>query len=301
MGYVLITGGNGFIGKNFLSYLNEIQSPLRDKIVLLTSSSSDKKYPVIEHKNYSFSRNDFFQKGFDTIDIVLHIGAYTPKNAADAANVELNTSNIFNTLHLIENLPSIPEKIIFTSTLDIYQKTIGVISEETPEHPATIYGWSKLYCEKLLLQWCEKQNVLLQILRLGHIYGSGEENYKKLIPETIKKVLKEEAPVIYSDGNEKRSFLHVKDCARAIHNSFNLETYPGPVNIVSANAMSVKDVVNKIIEVSGKKIRPEILGQQTVTTDYIFDNSKMKKFLGDEEITFKDGIANEYDYLSQLL
>ena len=59
-----------------------------------------------------------------------------------------------------------------------------VICEETNTIPKSLYGWSKLYCEKMVEQYGELNGIDTQVLRVGHVYGTGEEGYKKIIPET---------------------------------------------------------------------------------------------------------------------
>lgn len=79
------------------------------------------------------------------------------------------------------------KNLFFKSTLDVYGK-IETIIDESSFITLTMYGWSKLYCEKLLENWSKRNNIILQILRIGHIYGKGEKAYKKVIPVTIQKL-----------------------------------------------------------------------------------------------------------------
>ncbi len=300
MGKILITGASGFIGRNFLSHLENINSPLLKDIVLLTGKKMNSKYCEILHEEYSFTRSAFSEIKIDDLETVFHLGGYIPKSNTDANNVSGNTSNISSTLHLLKNLPAIPKRFIFISTVDVYKASNERISEESQTAPSTLYGWSKLYCEKLVLEWCKENNVIPQILRLGHIYGCGEENFKKLIPEVIRKVIADEVPVLFSDGNEKRSFLNIKDCLNAMLASLKLSTYEGPINIASNVALSIKDVVDAIIKASGKKISPEILNKNIPVLNLEFDTSKMNSLLTIEEYSFEKGIREEYLYMSNL-
>lgn len=143
MGYSLVTGASGFIGKNLLGHIGEKHAEAKDKILILGSSDSS-DYPVIPHKGYRFSTSDFTSHGFTEIEAVIHVGAFTPKSAADTNRHEENLSNVINTNHLLQNLPSRPEKFIFISTVDVYQQTAAAISEQTPTIPAgfTALPWA---------------------------------------------------------------------------------------------------------------------------------------------------------------
>jgi nucleoside-diphosphate-sugar epimerase len=293
MGYILVTGGNGFIGSKLINYISSVSDEERNRILLLTSQPSI-EYHYVLHKNYQFASNDFLNKGYDQIDVVIHAGAFTPKSSVEANLYDENYSNIVNTYHLLHQLPNIPDKIIFVSTLDVYQKTTEIIDENSVLNPSGFYGVCKLFCERMVELWCKQNNCTPQILRLGHIYGEGEEAYKKLIPEAIRNIQQNKNPVIQSAGNEKRSYLHVSDCIKAIYNSLNLQDYIGPVNIVSKNAYAIKDIIQILIEVSGKDLTAQILNKEIPVWDIIFDNQKMEKYLGVEQKNFAEGLKQEF-------
>jgi nucleoside-diphosphate-sugar epimerase len=212
---LLITGASGFIGKSILKY---IEKHFCDKyhVVLLSSAKNDRfstilPYSMPLHNNYTFTKNDFLDKGIKNIDIVLHMGAFTPKSSSEANDILKSNQNVCNTQHLLYNLPNTPKKLIYLSTIDVYGKANEIINEETLTKPLTMYGWSKLYSEKMVEAWASSNNIVFQILRVGHIYGRGEEAYKKIIPETIRRIKNNENPRVFGLGEEKRAFLHVDD------------------------------------------------------------------------------------------
>jgi len=289
---LLLTGSTGFIGRYLLETLEE---SYKDKynIILL---STEKKYNhlTILHKNYSFTKEDFINENITNIDIVLHAGAFTPKSNHEANNVEKSLSNITHTLHLIKNLPNIPQKFIFLSTLDVYGNVKEVINETTSTLPLTMYGFSKLYCEKMLEKLADNYNFILQILRIGHIYGKGEEAYKKLIPVVINKLKNNENIEIVGTGYEKRSFLHVKDAVKVIIKSIDLEKYVGPINICSNRAYTVQEIIEILINISGKEVNIKHTNTDYRGIDYVFDTSKMNNILGNETIDIYEGLKDEF-------
>ena len=292
---ILITGASGFIGKNLLKALKVNTKYSNDKIILLTSKEID-GYTSIIHNNYKFVKEDFYIKGIEKVDIVIHLGSFTPKSTLDANNIIDSISNINNTKYLLENLPTIPRKFIFLSTIDVYGTISGIITEENVTMPNSLYGQSKLFIEKMIVEWTKINNSITQILRIGHIYGEGEDEYKKIIPIAINKLVNDEVPIIYTDGQEKRTFLNISDCCRLILKSIDLDQYKGPINIVGNNFITVLELVNLIIEISGKNVKPIIENKNNNQNDYVFSNSKMIKYLGTETITLREGLEKEYEY-----
>jgi len=295
---ILITGISGFIGKNLIDMI--IKDKHEHNLILLTSRDID-GFVTIRHQNYNFTTNDFINKNIKEIDTIIHLGAFTPKTSASINDIDNSNKNIYNTEHLLNNLPTIPKNFIYISTLDVYQQNNEVITESTPTIPSSLYGHSKLYCEKMLEKWSEKNNVILQILRLGHVYGRGEEQYQKIIPQCIRAVTNNEQPLLFSDGIEKRSFIHVNDVCRFILKSMYLTKYEGAINLVSGNTICIKDLVDFIINLSGKEIKPKKIKTAQLPRNIFFDNNKMESILGKEEIALFDGLEDEYNYFLKQL
>lgn len=290
MSTVLLTGSTGFIGSSLINYL-ETNSPssLHDILVL-----SSVEHPKL--KTVLYDVNSLVIPELIDASTIIHLGAFTPKNNSEANHIKKCTSNIIFTQNLLNNLPKSIEKFVFISTLDVYESNNEIINEYSKVTPVSIYAWSKVYCERIVIEWCKKWNVSCKILRLGHIYGSGEDAYKKLIPETIKKIIQDIPPVIFTDGNEKRSFLHVNDCVRCIWEAFTVESDDLLINIVSGNSFSVKQLVQMLVEISGKSLFPQIQGNNIETKDYFFDNTKMVEVFGPEQVEILEGLSEEYDY-----
>lgn len=289
---LLLTGTTGFIGQNLLKFI-ELNYKSDYEIVLL-SSYINENYKTVLHKNYTFNKQDFEKNGILKIDLILHIGAFTPKSGIEANDINKSNANIFNTKYLLDNLPNFPEKFIFLSTLDVYGKIETIIDESSVANPLTMYGWSKLYCEKILENWSKENDVVIQILRIGHIYGKGEKAYKKVIPVTIEKLKNGEKPQVFGTGCEKRSFLHVDDVSNLIMKSIELQKYEGVINLCSSNPYTIKNIVEMLIEISTKKVQIDYIETENRGVDFEFDTSKMNKLLGFEKINIKDGLADEY-------
>lgn len=294
---ILITGTSGFIGKHLLRAL--IKKEGRDNVLALTSSPiTDCDYLL--HNNYTFEPAFFEQAGYNTISTVIHAGAFTPKKGSEADLYQASLSNILSTANLLTTLPKSLEKFILLSTLDVYATKAQAISEHDTVQPTSLYGHSKYYCEKMLESWAKEKNKTIQVLRIGHVYGPGEEAYKKVIPVTIKRMHAKLPPQIWGTGKELRSFIYIDDVVNAVMNAISLNIYQEPINVVSEYAYSIQDIVHKLIEVSGVSMKPEYIPSHQVGRDFVFDNSKMKSLLGGENATLEEGLRAEWNYMYNL-
>jgi UDP-glucose 4-epimerase len=294
---ILVTGASGFIGQNIIKKLS-IFYPYEEVICLTSKPLSGVKYML--HENYNFSLETKKQIQQLKITAVIHAGAFTPKNGAEANLVEQSNSNINYTHQLIDLLPNTLTQFIFLSTLDVYAN-IGnqIIDEQTPIQPISLYGQSKWYCEKLLQEWGKIKQCNVQILRIGHVYGPGEEAYQKIIPITIQKLLRNEVLEIWGNGTELRSFIYVEDVAELVVRALNLITNYPAINLVSDRAISIANLLELINNISGKKAAIQYLPSKTQSRDLVFNNELMKTILGLEKTSLEEGLLKEWDYFSR--
>lgn len=291
---ILMTGASGFIGKNVLKKL----LPNND-IVALTSQYID-GVNCIPSLNYSFDDGYLRGHGCEHVEVLLHVGAFIPKSSQEADDLELTTENIINTKKLLQSdLPGL-KKIVLISTLDVYEYCKGVLSELTPAIPSTLYGWSKLYCEQLIKKYCEEKGLDCIILRLGHVYGEGEEKYRKVMPVMIKNAICGNDLVIYGDGEAIRSFIYIDDVALAITNSLKLKGF-NIINIVGDEKTSINELAELIRSFSENNIAIVHNDNHQPNVDFVFDNSKLKQYLLQDLTLLKDGLRKEYNYMKRIL
>ena len=102
---------------------------------------------------------------------------------------------------------------------------------------------------------------------------------------------------IWGTGNEIRSFIYIKDIVAAILQAVKLQNSIGPVNLVSNHKITISELVNKLITVSGKTTTIEMMPAITAGRDLIFDNSKMKQYLLSNETLLDVGLKEEWEYM----
>jgi UDP-glucose 4-epimerase len=294
---VLVTGTSGFIGSVLL---DQIIAKFGSTNVLALTSKPIDKCNYLLHNDYLFDPDFFIKSGYENIDTIIHAGAFTPKNGNQANEYYKCTSNITNTEALLKaNLLNL-KRFVFLSTLDVYGVS-DVLTEESPVIPITLYGQSKVYCEKMIVSWANQNNILPQILRIGHVYGPGEEQYLKAIPVMIKKILNSEPIQIFGSGMDIRSFIYIEDVIQAIIKSIDLDLFYGPINIAGGNQISIKKLAQILIKIAESNTNVEYVKTlNAIRRDFIFDNSKMKKYLLNKETDLVLGLKREYIYMKNL-
>lgn len=293
---ILLTGASGFIGRYLLHALIERYG--RESVAALSSKPIEGVATVIRD-GVELPADIFERQGFGRISSVIHAGAFSAKSAAQGADWQGSNTNITHTQSLLNALPAGLERFINISTLDVYGPC-SPISESCPIAPGTMYGLSKYYCERMVEAWASTSGATIQNLRLGHIYGPGEEAYKKIIPESFRRLLAGQALQQWGDGTDLRSFVYIDDTIAAIMKALELEKYEGPINIVGGTAVSIGDLVQLLIEVSGASseiVRHPAAGPRR---DLVFDNAKMRQLLGDEAMSLREGLSREWQHMKAL-
>lgn len=158
---VLITGGNGFLGKI-------IKQTMINDCEIFTLGRNDSNYCVDLSLNYSL-------KFIEKFHLVIHCAGkahLVPKNEAEVK--EFYNSNVTGTANLLKLLETgnLPKQFVFISTVAVYGKKNGnLIVEDAPLLATEPYGQSKIQAENLVQEWCNKNHVVCTILRLPLIVG----------------------------------------------------------------------------------------------------------------------------------
>lgn len=289
---ILLTGTSGFIGSRLLIDCINLYGK---ENVLVLSSKENKNCQTIIYKNHDLNSIDFSQSPYNKIKTVIHVGAFIPKSNADLNDILKSNGNIIFTQNLLLGLPKTVEKFIFFSTVDVYETSDQIISENNATIPETLYGFSKLYCEKMIENWANANNKIVQILRLGHVYGPGEELFKKIIPITMQKLKENEQPIIMGDGSAKRGFIYIDDLIFCIKKIMEFETFKGPINVVNENPITINELVNEIIKISKKDISPEYVSHQMEHRNVTFDATKLKSLINIVYTPMQVGLTMEWD------
>jgi nucleoside-diphosphate-sugar epimerase len=298
---LLVTGATGFIGRHLVERLRAVRGV---RLVLLSRRpvAHLSRDPVtwVTANLLSLTPATWSAAGADRIDFVFHLGCFTPKRAAGAVDTErILHDNVQGTWALLNSLPAAPERVVLASTLDVYAPPCAgtVLTEQTPCDPVTAYGTSKLLCEQMAHAHAQAHGYGLAVVRYGHIFGPGEEAYRKIIPETIRRLLQGQAPIVYGDGAE-RDYLYVTDAVEATIRAARSEVHElGPVNVVRGESWPVRRVVETLAAAAGFTGPIRYLDGRSAGHALRFDNTRMRELLGTWPLVpMEEGLRREVQW-----
>lgn len=297
---ILVTGGTGFIGSKVVKKLKENKNIY---IIILSRSKSGKEHSNIEYVKCDLSNEIDFKKIYTRImdaDYILHMAAMVPRSSLQQENIEENIKqNLLTTINLLKYLPKNLEGFIYSSTIDVYGRPLYVpINESHPTNPLTYYGASKLASEKYLNIFLSHRGVPLTILRYSQVYGPGEPKIKA-IPVFIDKILKNESPILFGNGSDIRDYVYVDDIANATISALK-KNIGGVFNIGSGVGYHIREVLDTIIKISGKNIKPIYKKRIKEAYASIMNITKAKEELGYvPSTTLEQGLRKEYEWMKK--
>ncbi|QNJ24599.1 polysaccharide biosynthesis family protein [Synechococcus sp. SYN20] len=293
----LITGASGFLGSHVVRSACATQGA--DSVIAFSSKQVDACSTIIYSGSYS---NPIVQNHalMDKAEVLIHVGAFSPKDRFHADAIGECNGNIY----FMEKLLALPltnlKKIIYISTVDVYEPAELTV-EETPTLPSSLYGWSKLYCERIASIFASSRCIDCQILRIGHVYGPGEEKYGKFLPKAIMNIAAGKPVQLWGDGSEIRSFIYIDDVVTSILKSVDLDADVGPINVVGGIPVTLRSLLDQLIVASGRQVAIEAIKFKGTKRNYIFDNSKLRQYLLPVETKLSAGLQAEYEYMLGLM
>lgn len=262
---VLVTGGAGFIGGNFVQYMvNKYPNYDIYNLDLLTYAGDLTKHKSIESKeNYHFIHCDItdrteINKHFEQekFDYVVHLAAESHVDRSIKDPEIFVKTNVFGTQVLLDAAIEYRiKKFVHISTDEVYGElefdSNTLFTEETPLKPNSPYSASKTASDLFVRAYHKTYGLPMNITRCSNNYGPYHFP-EKLIPLTISRVLNNQKVPVYGDGKNIRDWLHVYDHCTALdlvlHKGKNGEIY----NIGGRNERTNLEVVKTIIHKLGK-------------------------------------------------
>ena len=223
------------------------------------------------------------------IATVFHLAAQTTVGVANRNPISTLDTNIRGTWAVLEACRRTPtvQQVVTASSDKAYgdQETLPY-REDAPvlgRHP---YDASKSCADLLSQMYAKTYRLPVCVTRCGNFYGGGDLNWNRLVPGTIRSVLRNERPIIRSDGHFTRDYLYVEDGARAyIVLAEQLAAKPklaGEVfNFSYERRMTVLELVDKLLEVMGSDLKPDVRNEASnEIRDQYLDATKAKTTLG---------------------
>jgi dTDP-glucose 4,6-dehydratase len=323
---ILVTGGAGFIGSNFIRYMLSEHDYNIINLDLLTYAGNLENLQGLErNKRYTFIKGDIrdrkeIEKIFKTykIDTVVNFAAESHVDRSIEEPELFITTNILGTQILLDIAKQywkvIPNnkyskefrdgtRFLQVSTDEVYG-TLGeggLFTEGTPLAPNSPYSASKASADMMVRAYYETYGMPVSITRCSNNYGPYQFP-EKLIPLMINNCLNNYPLPVYGDGMQVRDWLHVEDHCRAIDVVLHKGKIGEVYNIGGNNEKANIEIVKLIIKSLGKEesLIQYVADRPGHDRRYAIDNSKITKELGwAPKYTFDEGIKETIEWYLQ--
>ncbi|RNF39522.1 dTDP-glucose 4,6-dehydratase [Planococcus salinus] len=303
---ILVTGGAGFIGGNFVQYMVDKYPQYQIcNLDLLTYAGDLTKHREIEKRdNYTFINMDIADR-FSILDLfqemqfdyVVHFAAESHVDRSITDPEIFIRTNVLGTQVLLDaSKQNGIQKFVHVSTDEVYGELDfdpdTFFTEETPLQPNSPYSASKASSDLLVRAYFETYNLPVNITRCSNNYGPYHFP-EKLIPLTISRLLNDQKVPVYGDGKNVRDWLHVYDHCRAIdlvlHKGESGEVY----NIGGHNEKTNLEVVQTICSALSKseKMIEFVTDRLGHDKRYAIDPAKLEGLGWKPLYDFETGIA----------
>jgi len=178
-------------------------------------------------------------------------------------------------------------------------------SSAYPANPDSEYGWEKLFSERLFLAFARNYNLEVRIARFHNIFGpqgtwnGGKEKVPAAICRKVAEALEGGEIEVWGDGQQTRSFLYIDECIEGMLRLMRSD-FEGPVNIGSEEMVTVNELAQHVINISGKNITIKNTDGPTGVRGRNSDNKLIQEKLGwSPSYPLYDGLTKTYKWISK--
>ncbi len=305
---ILICGATGFVGRNMTEYFSK--NPAYDVHAVRFNR------PEYACQNATWHQADLrdpaqVSRLLEGVDIIVQAAATTSgaKDIVSRPYIHVTDNAVMNSYLFREAFERKVKHVIFFSCTVMYQSSETALKEtdynaQLPLHPRYFgVGNTKLYTEKMCEFFASISETKFTAIRHSNIYGAHDKfdlERSHVFGATVTKVMTAKDKItVWGTGEEERDLLHADDLNRFVelaitkqHPKYRL------YNCGLGKAVSIRDLVNKIVTASGKKLAIEHdLTQPTIKTSLFLDCSLAKEELGwTPNVALDDGIASTLDW-----
>jgi dTDP-glucose 4,6-dehydratase len=305
---MLVTGGAGFIGSNFVHYTLEHHPDCRVTVLDALTYAGNKANltPVMDRIRFEHGNvcdKDLVFRLIENTDVVVHFAAESHNdNSLDDPWPFIHT-NVVGTYVLLEAVRKFRRRYHHISTDEVFGDLAldetRQFDEQTPYNPSSPYSASKAGSDHLVRAWVRSFGVQATISNCANNYGP-YQHIEKMIPRQVTNVMTGRKPRLYGAGTNVREWTHVDDHNAAVH--LVLERgRPGETYLIgSGDERSNKEIVRTILDLMGKD--PDwyesVSDRAGHDVRYSNDSTKIRTELGwsPRYLDFRDGLADTIDW-----
>jgi len=239
------------------------------------------------------------------IETVYHLAAQADVTYANTHPANALDNNIRGTWSLLEAVRRVqPEAMVVVASSD---KAYGdsdrlPYTEDTPLEGRNPYDCSKSCADLIALSYLHTFGLHVAITRCGNIYGGGDLDWKRLVPNTVRRILRGKTPVIYGVGSETRDFFYVEDVVNA-YLCLAEKDARGPYNFSIGDEITVRRMIETICELMGAPVHIQTLNNpHGMIAHQVLDSSRARLELGwSPQFTLEEGLGRAIEWYREAL
>ncbi len=257
---ILITGGAGFIG----SHLCERLLDQGNEVVCLDNYFTGQKKNIVHlmtNPFFELVRHDITAPYFIEVDEIYNLACPASPIHYQYNPIKTIKTSVLGAVNMLGLAKRIKAKILQASTSEVYgdphihPQTEDYWGNVNPIGPRSCYDEGKRCAETLFMDYHEQNKVRIKIIRIFNTYGPRmHPNDGRVVSNFIVQALKNNPITLYGDGMQSRSFQYVDDLLNGMISMMNsLDNFIGPVNIGNPNEFTIKELAEKVIDLTGSK------------------------------------------------
>jgi len=299
---MLITGITGFVGKALSNRLRSLGAKVYG---ISRSVNNDATNLNVDILNYA-KINKFIKDS--KIHICFHLASTSLVEEGQLHPYQTFKVNTEGTLNVLESARNNNlEKIIIASTSHVYGRNKTPYLESYMLRPTRPYETSKACMDIVAQSYAKSFDLPVLIPRFVNVYGPGDLNFQRLIPKTIKSVLENSEPEMWG-GEAIRDYLFIDDAIEAYlllaKVNINRVGTNRIFNFGSNNKISVENIINKVIHLSGKKITIEKIDEgraSEIKSQYVSFRKATKVLGWKPRTTLEEGLRKTLRWYEKYL
>ena len=223
------------------------------------------------------------------VEVVFHLAAQAVVSKANRSPLGSWEANVRGTYTLLEACRTLGtvRRLVVASSDKAYGDARLPYREDFALQPRHPYDVSKACADLIARSYAQSYGLPVAVTRLANVYGPGDLNWSRIVPDTARALARGERPVIRSDGTAERDYIYVEDAVEAylaVAASLDRPELSGRAwNAGWGRPVSVLDLVRTLIDVSGVDVEPDIQGEGTPAGEIsrqFLDSTAIREELG---------------------
>lgn len=302
--HVFITGAGGLVGSHLTRRLvnaganvtillrDELHgSPLNDIIEQVSRVRGDvRNFPLVQRVVHEYE-----------IEYIFHLAAQAIVGVGQAEPEETIATNVMGAVNIMgaaRGSKKVRHVVIASSDKAYGEMKYGrAYREDDALYAINVYEASKMCADVMAQSYLKEYGQSIAIARCGNIYGAGDMNWNRLVPNTIRRLVNGQAPVIWGTGNETRDFIYVEDVVDGYMALVERDAR-GAMNFGTGKATTVCEMIGKICERFGRPALWEMRAKEVGEIDFqVLDATRAAVELEwQPKVSLEDGLNETVDW-----